>query len=114
MDKVIHSETVQQGSGSVTAGRAVKYDGTQATVAGERFLGIAEYDGEGEGRDLGVAVLGTKDAEAGAAVARGDELVCDAQGRLITAPGTPGEFVIGSALGSASAAGETFEILLRG
>lgn len=112
MDKILYAETVVAGSGGVTANRCVKYDGTQASVQGEKVLGIAEYN-ESQGRPVSVACIGTKIAEAGAAFSRGDELVADANGRLIANPESGGEHVVADALADAATAGDLAEVFLR-
>ncbi|HSV29947.1 MAG TPA: capsid cement protein [Candidatus Omnitrophota bacterium] len=98
--------------GAVTQRRAVKASGAQATVQGEKVLGIAQYNAPDKG-DLALDVLGTAVAEAGAAVAADDDLITDAQGRLIPATGAGGEIVCARALSAASGAGKLLEVLLK-
>ncbi len=52
--------------------------------------------------------------EAGAAVAVGDDVSSDSQGRGITATATAGNVIHGKALSAASAAGEIISVLLKG
>jgi hypothetical protein len=72
-------------TGAITKYRAVKVgSGAQATVQGERVLGIAQTTAA-TGDDINVTVKGTSIAEAGAAISKGARLIIDAQGRVITA-----------------------------
>ena len=123
-------------AGAVTARRAVGFDGAQATVQGQKILGIAHTDAA-DGDSLALDVRGTAVVEAGAAINVGDSLIVDAQGRAIPTTGnlavaagatavtstaangeilTGGdlpEFIFADALESAAAAGEFIEVLLR-
>lgn len=71
-------------SGAVSEYRAVGFNGAQATVSGQKVLGIAEH-GAASGAYVRVCRLGTAVAEAGAAIAVGAALVCDTSGRVVTA-----------------------------
>lgn len=71
-------------AGAITAHRAVGYDGAQATVAGQKVLGIAETDVV-DATHGAVTTMGTAVVESGAAIAAGDPLVVDAQGRAVAA-----------------------------
>jgi hypothetical protein len=64
--------------------RGVGFNGAQATVAGQKVLGIAEF-GVASGVYVRVCRLGTAVAEAGAAIAVGAALAMDASGRVVTA-----------------------------
>lgn len=121
--------------GAVTACRAVGFDGAQATVQGQKVLGVAHTDAA-DGSELTINTRGTAMIEAGAAIAVGESLIVDAQGRAIPTTGnlavaagatavtstaangeilTGGdlpEFVFADAL-EAAAAGEFIEVLLR-
>lgn len=123
-------------SGAVTARRAVKFSGAQATVQGEKVAGVANY-GAADGKDLAVTAKGTAVIESGAAIAVGQSLIVDAQGRAIPATGALAvgagatavtssaangailtgadlpEFVFADALQAAAGAGEFIEVLLR-
>lgn len=71
-------------AGAITAGRAVGYDGAQATVAGQKVLGVAETD-VADGKHGAVATAGTTIVESGGAIAKGDALRVDANGRAVPA-----------------------------
>jgi len=123
-------------TGAIARGRAVTYAGGQVSAAGAKALGIARTAATAAGQDVQVSVIGTAVAEAGAAIAVGDSLVADAQGRLIpaqplrvaagatavtstaangailTGSDTP-QVVVADALEAAGAAGAFVEVLLR-
>jgi len=123
-------------NGAVTARRAVGFDGAQATVQGQKILGIAHTDAA-DGELLALDAKGTAIVEAGAAINIGDSLIIDAQGRAIPTTGnlavaagatavsstaangeilTGGdlpEYVFGDALEAAAGAGEFIEVVLR-
>lgn len=122
-------------SGPVTAGRAVGFDGAQIAAVGAKPLGVA-VTRAAAGEACRVVAIGTAIVEAGAAVAVGDSLICDAQGRAIptiTALGiSPGatpvtssaalgplvgtelpDYVFGDAMTAAAASGDKIKIILR-
>ncbi|MBF0448581.1 MAG: DUF2190 family protein [Magnetococcales bacterium] len=122
-------------SGDVTANRAVGFDGAQATVQGQKVMGASVTDAA-SGNPLALITSGTAILESGAAIAVGDSLVADSQGRVIPASaltvaagvtpvissgangalligGDLPEFILADALQSASASGEMIEVLLR-
>ncbi|MEW5729153.1 MAG: capsid cement protein [Pseudomonadota bacterium] len=131
----IHAENVVA-SGAVTKRRFVGFDGAQASVQGQKVLGVSQYDAA-DGDDLALDAIGTTVVETGAAIAKGDSIITDAQGRAIPATGalsigagaTPvtstaadgailtgadlPEFVVGDALAAASGAGKFIEIIFR-
>ncbi|HID48084.1 MAG TPA: DUF2190 family protein, partial [Chromatiales bacterium] len=74
--------SIPVGGGAVTARRAVGFDGAQATVQGQKILGIAHTDAA-DGDLLSIDARGTAIVEAGAAISIGDSLIVDAQGRAI-------------------------------
>ena len=121
------------GLAAATASNAL--GGAQATVAGQKVLGIARRDAA-LGAFTELTVLGTAICEAGAAIAIGARVACDAVGRVVTATvmgiaagatavtsaaangttdlvgGDPPQFVFGTALQAASAAGDFIEVLI--
>jgi hypothetical protein len=122
---------------AVTEYRAVDYAGAQATVQGQKVLGVARRSAA-IGDPYDAAMIGTAIVEAGAAFAAGASLIVDAQGRAIASTGklaiaagavavtsvaangtadlvggdTP-EYVFADALQAASGAGDKVEVLLR-
>lgn len=120
----------------VTEYRGVDYAGAQATVQGQKIVGVAKR-GALVGDGYEAAVIGTAVVEAGAAFAAGAALIMDAQGRAIASTGklaiaagavavtstaangqilTGGdapEYVFADALQAAGAAGDKVEVLLR-
>lgn len=98
--------------GAVAVRRAVGFDGAQASVGGQKVLGVADMT-VSDGSPLPVVAKGTAIIDSGGAVARGDDLVVDAEGRAITAPGVAGEVVFADALQAAVGPGHPIEVLLR-
>ena len=121
---------------AVAAYRAVGFDGAQASVQGQKVMGVANRPAAiGDGYDA--TVVGTAVIEAGAAFAVGASLIVDNQGRAIASSGalaiaagavavtstaangailTGGdspEFVFADALQAAANVGDLVEILLR-
>ncbi|MBF0212202.1 MAG: DUF2190 family protein [Magnetococcales bacterium] len=121
---------------SVSACRAVGFNGAPIAAQGAKPMGIA-MTAATQGTALAVVTHGTAVAESGAAITLGAPLITDDQGRVIPATGSlrlaagatavtssaangtileggdPPEFVLGDALQPASGAGEFIEILLR-
>lgn len=109
--------------------------GVQATVAGQKMIGVARRDAA-LGAFTDVTCLGTAVCETGAAVALGARVQCDALGRVIPATaltiaagatavtsavangagsmsgGDPPVYVWGTALQSSVGAGEFIEVLI--
>ncbi|MEW5727729.1 MAG: capsid cement protein [Pseudomonadota bacterium] len=79
----LRAETVTA-AGAVAANRAVTFANLQASVAGEKVLGVAQY-GAALGQDFAVTTHGEVVIETGAAITRGQGLVVDAQGRAAPA-----------------------------
>lgn len=121
-------------AGAIAANKLVGFDNLQASVAGQKVKGVAEFDAA-SGESVTLTLKGTAFIFAGAAIAAGDRLVADAQGRAVPASalevdagavavtssaangailvgGEPPEFVFGTALEAASGAGVLFEALL--
>lgn len=124
-------------SGAIAAYRGVGFNQAQATVAGQKIMGISRRPGA-TGADLEVVTKGTAVAETGAAIAAGVALAMDASGRVVTATalqvaaggvavtstaangavlsgGEPPQFIVGYSLPNqtAAGAGEFIEILLN-
>lgn len=123
-------------AGAVAAYRGVGFDGAQATAQGQKILGIAQRAAaDAEASDA--VKYGSTIVETGDAIAVGDSLIMDANGRAIpvtgalavdagatamTSSAANGEVLIGGdlpeyvfadALEAASAAGEFIEVLMR-
>jgi hypothetical protein len=64
--------------------RGVGYNGAQATVAGQKILGISRR-GAAINQDVDLTVKGTAVAESGGAFAAGVALTMDASGRVVAA-----------------------------
>lgn len=123
-------------TGAIAQYRAVGFSGAQATVQGQKIMGVARHAAE-LGEQLTLDVAGTVIVESGAAIAIGDALIVDVQGRAIPATSlavragatamtstaangagvlqgseTP-ERAFADALEVATAAGQFIEVLLR-
>lgn len=124
-------------AGAITKHRAVKFNGAQAAVQGEKIAGVSRVDAVA-GDLVPVDASGTVIIESGAAIAVGDALIVDVQGRAIpsTGPlavkagatamtstaangagvlqgGDGPEFVFADALQAAAGAGEFIEVFMR-
>lgn len=85
------------------------------TSVGGKAIGILQDKPSALGQPGEVAVSGmVSKAAAGAAYAAGAELMADGTGRLITAVGSAGNFVIARAMAAAGAAGVIQTVLLVG
>lgn len=125
-------------AGVITQYRGVGFDGNQATVQGQKIMGIAKFAVPAAGDDATLWCKGTAVCEAGAAINVGDSLIMDAEGRVIPSTsklkiaagavavtsvaangltdivgGDSPEQVIGDAMQAAAAAGAFIEVLLR-
>lgn len=99
-------------AGEVHANRAVTFGGTIPSASGVKVLGVSVFDAK-IGEPFGVIVSDTAVIEAGAAVAEGDDIITDTQGRAIPATGAVGERPFADALAAASGAGKLIEVLLK-
>lgn len=124
-------------AGAVAKRRAVGFNGAQATVKGQKVLGVAHTDAV-SGDTLTVDVAGTAIIEAGDAITVGQSLIVDTTGRAIPVTGSLAivagavavtsaaangatalsggdmpEYVFADALEAAGAAGAFIEVLLR-
>lgn len=123
-------------TGAIAQYRAVGFSGAQATVQGQKIIGVARHVAAVNDQ-VTVDVKGTAIIESGAAIAVGDALIVDAQGRAMPASAlavragatamtstaangagvlsgseTP-EYTFADALEAATAAGQFIEVLLR-
>jgi hypothetical protein len=121
--------------GPISRGRGVTFAGAQANAVGQKIMGIAQHDAVA-GEAVALTVCGTAICESGAALAIGNTVAVDVQGRvivgamislnaggtqvtstaangaIITGADTP-IFAVGDVLQAATAAGQFVEILLR-
>jgi Uncharacterized conserved protein (DUF2190) len=109
MHTQVFTHTVQA-TGSGVQRRFVTFDGTQAAAA-DQVLGVAKTD-FATGQDFAVDVLGVMAVEAGGAVARGNPVIPDAQGRGVADAGNAANRV-GRALNTVTAVGQTLFILIK-
>ncbi|QCI65636.1 capsid cement protein [Phreatobacter stygius] len=101
-------------TGSGVQRRFVNFAGAQAGAA-DPVLGVAMTD-FAAGQPTAAHVLGVAAVESGAAVALGDGVTPDAQGRAVTDPTAAGAVApnrVGRALNAVTAAGQTLFILIR-
>lgn len=122
-------------TGTIARGRGVTFAGAQASAVGQKIVGIAQHDAVA-GEMVAVTVCGTAICESGSALAVGNTVAVDAQGRMIvgaimsvnagatqvTSTAANGAiltgadspiFAVGDVLQAAGAAGQFVEILLR-
>ncbi len=95
-------------SSAVKEHHCVKAGGAQASTAGERVLGVAEYAAK-SGEQVSVIALGTAIAAAGGTFAVGDQLQANGDGEVIKHTST--NAVLGVAL-EAGSDGKRVEVLL--
>lgn len=122
--------------GAVAAYRGVGFNGAQATVAGQKILGVSQR-AAASGEDSDAVKYGSTLVESGGEFAVGDALVVDSQGRAVVAtalavaagatPVTSGaangaavltggvlpSYVFADALAASGGAGEIVEVLMR-
>ena len=89
----------------------IKHDGSSPTAIGEKVAGVTTTDLEANEAGS-VCLIGTTTVVAGGVVNPGDDLVTDANGAAIVNPALGGEYVIATAISSATA-NELVQILLR-
>lgn len=103
-----------QTSGDIAPYRIVTVDAgrqaTQATAATLALIGTSDELGRQSNNTVDVAMSDIPEVESGAAIAVGDPLTADAQGRAVKATAT-GQRVIGFALAAASGAGEIIDYI---
>lgn len=98
-------------AGAIAANRFVGFNNAQLAAAGAVALGVADYAAAAANSQIAVTVLGTAEVVAGGAIARGDEVMSDAQGRAVVRAGA-GAHGVARALEPAAAAGQMIEVLL--
>jgi hypothetical protein len=96
-------------NGAVSVRRFVKNNGAQASVTGEKVLGVSR-DSADTGKSFPVVIDGTALVEAGAAIAADTEVMTDSLGRAIKA--VNGRYIAGRTMTSVSAAAKDVEVLL--
>lgn len=79
----LRAETVIAAA-AITAHRGVGFDGAQATVAGQKILGVAQV-GALEGEALALTSMGLAYIETGGAITKGAAVRVDASGRAVAA-----------------------------
>ena len=124
-------------NGSVSPHRAVGFDGGQASISGQKVLGVSPRAAV-SGQASDAVVSGTTTIESGGAFAAGGSLIVDVQGRAVASTGLLAvraggtavlssaangaatlsgadlpEFVFADALEASSGAGQFLEVLLR-
>ena len=99
-------------SGAVSAYRAVGFNGAQATVQGQKVMGVSPRPAD-NGQHSDATVIGTAVIETGGAFAAGADLIVDTQGRAIASTGGASEFIFADALEVSGATGAFVEVLLR-
>ncbi|SIR23017.1 hypothetical protein SAMN05880590_11489 [Rhizobium sp. RU35A] len=86
MQKIAILTLTFKASGAVGAYRAVGFDGAQASVKGQKVLGVSGRDVQ-SGSYSDADALGTTIVRCGGSFHRGDSLIVDAQGRAVKASG---------------------------
>jgi len=97
-------------SGAVTANHLVTFAGAQASVAGEKVAGVADYDAADK-EAITVDAKGSAVIVLGGTVAVGDPLTVDASGQAVKST-LETDHVFGDAL-EAGTTGQKKEALLR-
>lgn len=98
--------------GSVHANHAVTFSGITPNASGSKVLGVSAFDAMA-GEPIGVVVSGSAIIESGGAIAIGDGVMTDSQGRAISATGNIGEYVFADALTAANGPGSLIEVLFK-
>lgn len=85
----------------------------QVAVAGDgaKANGVIYNDPAAAGREVALAISGRVKVRAGAAITIGDDVGSDASGRAV--PEVSGDYSLGTALESASAAGDIISIIFE-
>ena len=103
-----------QVSGDIAPYRIVTVDAdmlaTQATAPTHALIGTSDELGKQPNGTVDVAMSDIPEVESGAAIAVGDPLTADAEGRAVKATAT-GQHIIGLAFAAASGAGEIIDYI---
>lgn len=91
--------------------RCVGFDGAQASVLGQKVLGVARND-EVSGKIVAIETIGTSIVEVAEPINVGDELTVNADGMAIK-PTFDTHHRFADALTAAAKAGDKIEVLLR-
>ncbi|NRA88998.1 MAG: DUF2190 family protein [Rhizobiales bacterium] len=94
---------------AVTARRFIGFDGEQATVLGQKILGVSQTDAQ-IGDLYAVSALGVVLVEAAVNITAGDEIASNANAKAVIVATT--EFVVGHAL-ETTLAGALVPVLIR-
>ncbi len=86
MQKIAILTLTYKASGAVEAYRAVGFDGAQATIRGQKVIGVSGRDAP-SGSYSDVDAVGTTIVRCGGTFSKGDSLIVDTQGRAIKASG---------------------------
>jgi hypothetical protein len=97
-------------SGAVAVNRFVTFAGAQVSAVGGKAMGSALMAAT-VGQSFPVLALGIGEVESGGAVAVGDSIISDVQGRGIVSAATAGHWILGHATKATTAAGQTLEYL---
>jgi len=109
-ENIILAETVIA-VGAITQARFVTHAGAQATILGEKVLGVSSTDAA-TGKAVAIAALGVAIVDAGGVIAVGDDIITDANGKAVVDPPLGTEYIIGQAR-TVGAAGGQIEVLLK-
>lgn len=103
-----------QASGNIAAYRIITMDAdrlaAQATAATHALIGTSDELGKQPNGTVDVAMSDIPEVESGAAIAVGDPLTADAEGRAVKATAN-GQHIIGFAFAAASGAGEIIDYI---
>lgn len=72
-----------EAAGVITTRRFVGYDGNQASVQGQKVMGVAKFGADAAGEWVPITTKGTEIVETGAALNPGQSVISDNLGRAI-------------------------------
>ncbi len=106
-------------SGAVAAYRGIDFSGAQATIQGQKVMGISQRPAD-DGKYSDAVVSGTAVVETGGNFVAGDSLIMDAfvtssaaNGATVLQGSDLPEYVFADALDMSTAVGQFVEVLLR-